>query len=704
MANLWSRAREGAIYLLRGPGSVVSSDRQLITLPQEPPPLRTSIVFESHVQEAGKASSRSKLPQTISSAWDERNQWGDTNITWQGLTSQERKLIMLDVYLNNPWVSACVDVIAKRICSGGFTVEKIDEEGPDNQQHLDTLNEFLLRINPDWDFLQLSRALIMDKLIFGECYSELTWKNGQPWQLFKADCIPMGYKANRYGQIEQFYQEMQWSRERNYLDPNNIIRWWFPHPRASIDPFAPAEKVSDAVLLDKKMMNWMRTFFQKGSKFPFSVEGVGDQDEADRFLQFFRQNFTGEKNAHAPFVTWGNAKLVWNSAQKLDMDFSMGLDRMRTIVFAAFGVPPAAVSIIESGNIGGGTGEDQDKSLIFNACDPVKGAYLEKLNDRIVKRGFGITDYRIGLKYADYRSDESVAKVEDMRIKNGSRTVNEIRLEGGKKPYKRGGDVPFEFSTKEIVPLQRLDEIADEQKQSAAVALVSAQAAADLAQTKAKQAKEPPEPVPPALSTSAQQTVSKNATVQINRKGMKNEKPAPAQQAKNAQGAESHAHQQAVENRETRTGTHGQVQSGQSEKPVTLLDLMEDENPLPANLWIDPDTDATLQQLAAEGVVELTWFDHLNSCDPCASNAGQTVKIGQTFNSGHQMIPAHPHCYCSVEATYANGQKRILKSPFDKPPVESIEDDPDATQKLKAIKVRKPALRLTEDDLWEGRE
>src|SRR5579885_700509 len=150
MVSLWTQAKQQALYLLKGPGSNTPS-RTMIPVKVEPPPLRTSLVFESHIQEAGKGFAKS--PQTISSAWDERNQWGnDAALSWQGLTAQDRKRIMLDIYLNNPWVSACVDVISKRIFSGGYVVEKVDEEAPDNPAHEDQLHEFALRINPEWDF------------------------------------------------------------------------------------------------------------------------------------------------------------------------------------------------------------------------------------------------------------------------------------------------------------------------------------------------------------------------------------------------------------------------------------------------------------------------------------------------------------------------------------------------------------------------
>src|SRR5579859_4433452 len=314
-----------ARYLLRGPGTNTSTSTRLISIPPPPPTLRTSLVFESHIQEVGKSSGRN--PQTISSAWDERRQWGDQVATWQGLTAQDRKSIMLDIYLNNNAASSCVDVISKRIFSGGVTVEKVDEESADNNEHYDTLMEFLLRINPDWDFMQLGRSLVSDKLIFGECYSEIIWKNGLPWNLIKVDCIPMGYQANKWGQIERFYQQLDSTRQKNYLDPQNIIRWWFPHPRASIDPFAPVEKVTDAVLIDKKMMVWMMTFFRQGAKFPYHIEGASDQDEADRLQTWFLQNVMGEKNAHKLPVTWGNAKIVpTGNAGALTMDFQSGME------------------------------------------------------------------------------------------------------------------------------------------------------------------------------------------------------------------------------------------------------------------------------------------------------------------------------------------------------------------------------------------
>ena len=472
--------------------------RELATLRPQPP-IRTSLTFDSHIEEARGSGGRSgRTPQNISLAWDDANFYGSQDVAarnWQSLTPRERKDILLNIYLNNPWVSACVDVIAKRITSGGVSIEPTVDK-PD-EGHLHQLEDFCLRVNDDWDILQYVRACITDELIYGDAYSETVWQKGLPYQLYKVDCLTMGYKTNRYGQITEFLQQMDTSREPQVLDSKNIIRWWFPHPRSAVEPFSPIERAQDAVNLDKKMVNWLTTFFQKGAKFPYYVKFPGEMDEADRFLQWFKQNFTGEKNAHVPLVTWGGAELVPLGKGSMDIDFEHGSDRERLIILATYHIPPAILSIIESGNLGGGTGEDQEKSFQYNTCDPIRHQYFEKFNYRITNKGFNIHDYRISTRYADYRNDKDLATVQDIRIKNGSITEDEARQEMGKTPYQNGvGSVPVIITSREMIPVPRLKDLEGEQRQTAQQTLEQGDLNTEMLKAKVDQAKNPLPPMP----------------------------------------------------------------------------------------------------------------------------------------------------------------------------------------------------------------
>ena len=285
--------------------------------------------------------------------------------------------------MQNPWISACVDVVAKRITSGGFSIEPVDQT-QENDANRKTILDFLLFINENWDFLQFVRSIAMDLLIFGEAYCEIVRKNGKPWKLYKIDCLTMGYELDPHGAIVGYWQQLNSTQEPNPLPAEDVIRWWFPHPRANMTALSPIERILDAVNLDAKMVQWMTTFFEKGAKANYWIRSPGDEHEATRLLEWFTEQYTGVKNAHAPFVTWGDAELVEYKAGAVDVDFPHGRDRNCEEVLTAYNVPPAAVGIIHGGGLSD-QGISQEKSLQYNVCDPIKQMIFEKFNFRLIQ-------------------------------------------------------------------------------------------------------------------------------------------------------------------------------------------------------------------------------------------------------------------------------------------------------------------------------
>jgi HK97 family phage portal protein len=470
-----------------------------------------SVAFESHVQPFDiREAMSAKGNRAVSLAWDDTEGAGiDPTMRSSGgdMDERQRKETCLEIFRSNVWVSSCINVIAKRITSGGFAIEPV-KQGEGDPANAELLRQFCLRINDDWDFLQLIRSILVDLLIFGEAYCEILYKDGKPWKLFKVDCLTMSYKCDPRGRILEYRQQFDRGSRSLPLDPKNIIRWWLPHPRSSILALSPIELMLDAVNLDRHMVTWLTKFFEKGAKAPYWIKFGGDEAEATRFLAWLTENYTGEKNAHLPIVTWGdNSEITEFKAGALDIDFTVGREKSCEEVLAGFNVPPAAVGIIHAGGLSD-QGESQEKSLQYNTCDPLKQGVFEKLNYRIVTNpnGFGITDYIITTHYADYRNDDSVAKVQDMRIRNGSRTINEMRQEDGKLPYPKGqgGDVGIIITTKEITAVPRLDDLEDEARQTAQQQLEQVSLNNDLLKTKVQQAKKPPQPVPAALQQFAQ--------------------------------------------------------------------------------------------------------------------------------------------------------------------------------------------------------
>lgn len=456
------------------------------------------------------STKRGKAPdqRSFSFAWDETEALGitaDMRRSGPGMLSdQDRKDTLYQAYLNSVWISACVDVISKRITSGGMVIEAT-ETGPGSQAEYDQLHEFLHYINDDEDFLQLIRSIATDLLIYGECYMEIVKQNGKPFSLHKIDCITMNYQLDRHGNIVRYLQNMNHSTEVIEFEPDEVIRWWFPDPKAGKKALAPIERILGSIDADVHMADWVRSFFRKGARPNFWIKFDGPKEEAGRFVAWLRENYTGAANAHVPLVLYDGAELYEIGKGSVDIDFLKGRELMCKEILAGYQVPPALVGLIESGNIGGGSGESQEKSFQFNTCDPLRQLIFEKFNYRIVKNGFGITGWGINTRFADYRNDKDIVEVQTKRIERALTTPDEERRSMGKSAYEHGGSVPLIITTKEVTPLSRVDDLENEQRQTAQAALQTAQANADLAKTKAEQAKEPPEPVPAPLQQNGNQ-------------------------------------------------------------------------------------------------------------------------------------------------------------------------------------------------------
>src|SRR6266702_298162 len=436
--------------------------------------------------------SSSKGPQSLSLAWDENEGMGQAR-DQRPLSEYERKDTLYRVYEGNTWVSACVDVISKRFTSGGWHLEEV-EHGKGQQDTHDRLKEFCLAVK----LLRFLRATSDDLEIYGESYAEIV-PGGLFPQLHSLDCPTITYQLDEHGNILGYTQMLTQSNKKVQFKPEQIIRWWLPSKRAKMISFSPIEKLVNPTYADKSMVDWSQMFFRKGTR-PSAWIQLGpesDVDDARTFVKFYKENYTGEQNAHVPPVMWGGAQLHEYGKGPIDIDFHGGRMFSREEILAGYGVPPAAIGIIESGNIGGGSGEDQDKSLRLNTVDPIKQLILEEFNQRIVVGVLGITDWIVNTKYADYRSDTQIVEVQQKRIFSGLSTPDEERQDSGKTPYpKEIGSTPIIVSGREVIPLERMGELADEQRQTATVTLQQQKAQTDLAQTKAEQAKEPPVPDP----------------------------------------------------------------------------------------------------------------------------------------------------------------------------------------------------------------
>lgn len=438
----------------------------------------TSPTFETHVgiidiEEASKRSAKYKGPQNLSMAWDDAYTGVSSTQVRDGLlTERDKKDTYYKAYIGNPWVRACVQAIAKRFTSGKWEIEEI-EQGKGSQANYDKLNKLLLFVNDDEDFKQLLRSIAEDLGIFGEAFIEIVYgPDGLPAQLHKIDCVSMSVKFDKHGMVTQYMQDLDKASDTVTFEPQQIIRWWFPDPRASKKALSPIECMKDSVYLYQSMITWGEKFFKQGGRPGFSIEMGPDSqiDDANRYIKFFKENYLGLNNAHVPPVAYAGAKLVEFGKGSVELDFLQSLAWARDEILAGYNVPLSVTGIQETAHLGGGSGESANKLFIYNVVKPIEELILEKFNYRLVQKAMSITDYKISVSHADYRDSDLIAKINDMKVRNGTRLINEVRQEEGRLPYDVGGDIAVIVTSREVTPVERLASLSVEQGEAVQLA------------------------------------------------------------------------------------------------------------------------------------------------------------------------------------------------------------------------------------------
>jgi HK97 family phage portal protein len=433
---------------------------------------------EAATKGVGKKVKSKSGPQNLSTAWDDASNGVPGTTLQDGLLSErDKKDTYYKAYIGNPWVRACVQAIAKRFTSGKWEIEPT-QQGKGDLTNKEKINSLLLYVNEEEDFKQLLRSIAEDLGIYGESFLEIVCDGqGNPTELYKVDCQTMSVEYDRHGRVVKYSQELDKNNDIVEFEPGQIIRWWLPDPRANKKALSPIECMKDSVFLYQSMITWGEKFFKQGAQPGFSIEMGPDAqlDDAQRYITFFRENYMGIQNAHVPPVTYGGSKLQVFNKGSVEIDFLKSLSWARDEILAGYNVPLSVTGIQEVAHLGGGSGESSNKLFIYNVVKPIEEIILEKFNYRILQKKLKIYDWIVTVQHADYRDDESISKIHDMQVRNGTMTVNESRQEKGRMPVV-GGNEAVIVASREIVPVIRLAEMADEQRQTAAIDLQTKEA------------------------------------------------------------------------------------------------------------------------------------------------------------------------------------------------------------------------------------
>lgn len=364
-----------------------------------------------------------------------------------GHTSERQQTLsqLHQLYLTCDWVSSCVDVIARTVTAGGLQVVAETDEAedaadrPEDPPEVQRLKRLMRFVNPREDMIQLLRNVVTDLELFGDAYLEIVTLLGEPIALYTLDATTMTVLSDEHGEVTGYHQDIDGVRTADF-DPTQVIHFSLDAPRGGLYGIGPAQKVLLPATTWLFTMATLKECFRRGDPPRIHVD-LGHFSDTD--VQRWREQYTvfnlGPKAVGTPVLTTGGGGVQVLDQHKV-ADYLETCRTLRDEIVSGFGVPPSKVGIIESGNLGGGTGEAQDKTFRVNTIIPIASIILEKLNYHLVQVGFGIADYILKFAEIDFRDSEVVERIRDMRLRNGSYTLNRYRNEIGEPPIDGGDD------------------------------------------------------------------------------------------------------------------------------------------------------------------------------------------------------------------------------------------------------------------------
>lgn len=166
------------------------------------------------------------------------------------LNRQQELDELFQMYMACPPLSTGIDAIGRTVTSGGLEVvpdqddqedlEKAPTTVPPNVQALKDLIAF---VNPYDDIRQLMRNIIVDLLVAGDSFIEVTWALGVPFALWHLDSASMIPIADEHGIITAYKQVVGPPNRFVIFKPHEVIHIKLDSPRGGVYGMPPAKKL-----------------------------------------------------------------------------------------------------------------------------------------------------------------------------------------------------------------------------------------------------------------------------------------------------------------------------------------------------------------------------------------------------------------------------------------------------------------------------
>ncbi len=341
-------------------------------------------------------------------------------------------------FAKNVWVRRCCMVTCDEILNKGFRINN-PQNANVNLERVNYLTDLFKAPAGKYaeeTFSSLIKQIVPSWKVTGDAFIEVNHD-----ALFNN--VPNGFKFIPTELMGYDYTQDAWClRNTGYIfEPENIIHIYEPkiEIRGSKWGTSLIDTIAQNITLEVLGLNHNKDIFENHGLDPRGVLNF-DKDLKPQQVKENIIRLKKQKNKKGVITGQGMNYQTTNNSNK-DMEFLELIRYSRDCIITMFGVPPAKVDIIETANLGTGSGESQDKNfgkVINSTCTVIEDAFNKNLGRSGFQELFEIIR-------EDHENKLNRAEIEDKQLRNGTTFINEVRSGYGLPPVD-WGNVPMNYS------------------------------------------------------------------------------------------------------------------------------------------------------------------------------------------------------------------------------------------------------------------
>jgi hypothetical protein len=231
------------------------------------------------------------------------------------------------------------------------------------------------------------------------------------------------------------------------------------HPQGSMASFgyglSPLEGVMSVVSNLLNSDNFNSTYFEEGAFPPVILNIVGQvqQRDLEAYKEYFYQELSGNFHRPALLASQNESKVInlkeFNNRDMQFMEYTLWLAKM---LCAAFEMSPEDIGVTDTTGSKSVSEVQRDLSQA-KGYGSILDLFKQVFNQEIIWKDFGYEDLEFEWAGTDNIAPLDNATIQDTALKNGSMTLNEVRLKNGDTPYDEWADKPMILTASGYSPL-----------------------------------------------------------------------------------------------------------------------------------------------------------------------------------------------------------------------------------------------------------